>query len=41
MQSDPAAANFEVLFRDSLFARGGSSANWGDRRVMLSNMVPL
>jgi hypothetical protein len=30
-----------VPFRDSLFAIGGSSENWGDRRAMVSNMVPL
>ena len=30
-----------VPFRDSLFATGGSSADWGDRRVMASNMAPL
>jgi len=39
MQSDPAAG--EVPFRDSLFARGDSSANWGDRRGMASNTVLL
>jgi hypothetical protein len=30
-----------VAFRDSLFATGDSSANWGDRRGMASNMVLL
>ena len=39
MQSDPTGAAV-AHFRDSLFAIGGSSANWGDRRAMASSMVP-
>jgi hypothetical protein len=40
MQSDPAATS-GVPFRDSLFARGDSSANLVDRRGMARNTVPL